>query len=68
MSLMRTCLNTLTRFHHSRDLLPALCAMVAAALKNRAVILSGLTTGLVGYAIGNYLGITVALIVKHFTM
>ena len=47
---------------------PPFVPMVAAALKNRAVILSGLTTGIVGYAIGNYLGITVALIVKHFTI
>jgi uncharacterized membrane protein len=30
---------------------------VAEAIKNRAVIVSGLTTSLVGYAVGNYLGI-----------
>ncbi len=47
---------------------PPFVPMVAAALKNRAVILSGLTTGIAGYAVGNYLGITIALIVKHFTV
>ncbi|MCG8563622.1 MAG: DUF819 family protein [Desulfobacterales bacterium] len=37
---------------------------VAAALKNKEIILSGLTTGIVGYAAGNYLGITFAYIFK----
>ncbi|MFA5817626.1 MAG: hypothetical protein WC865_18650, partial [Bacteroidales bacterium] len=29
---------------------------VAGALKNKEVIISGITVGLIGYAIGNYLG------------
>jgi uncharacterized membrane protein len=37
---------------------------VAAALKNKAIIISGLTTGIVGYAIGNYLGIFFAYLFK----
>lgn len=42
---------------------PPFVPVVAAALRNRAVILSGLTTGIIGYAIGNYLGITIAYMV-----
>jgi len=37
---------------------------VAAALKNKAIIISGLTTGIVGYAIGNYLGIFFAYLFR----
>lgn len=36
---------------------PPFVPVVAAALKNREVIISGLTTGIIGYVIGNYLGI-----------
>ncbi len=36
---------------------PAFIGPMAAALGNRQVIVSGLTTGLIGYAIGNYLGL-----------
>ncbi len=39
---------------------PPLVPPVAAALKNKEILLSGLTTGIVGYAIGNYLGISLA--------
>ncbi len=39
---------------------PAFVGPVAAALGNREVILSGIATGLVGYAIGNYLGLAMA--------
>jgi uncharacterized membrane protein len=43
---------------------PPFVPVVAAALGNRMVILSGLTTGIIGYAIGNYLGISIAYIVR----
>lgn len=43
---------------------PPFVPVVAAALKNKTVIISGLTTGIIGYVIGNYLGITIAHIVK----
>lgn len=43
---------------------PPFVPAVAAALKNKAVIISGLTTGIVGYAIGNYLGIFFAYLFK----
>ena len=35
---------------------PPLVPMIAAAMKNRDVIITGLGVGIVGYAIGNYLG------------
>ena len=45
---------------------PPFVPVVAAALNNREIILSGLTTGIVGYAAGNYLGITFAYVFKAF--
>ena len=46
---------------------PPFVPVVAAALKNKAIILSGLTTGIIGYAVGNYLGISMAYLVKSLT-
>ena len=39
---------------------PAFIGPVSVRLENRAVFVSGLMSGLVGYAVGNYLGLTVA--------
>lgn len=39
---------------------PAFIAPVAEAIDNRQVILAGLTAGLLGYAVGNYLGLALA--------
>jgi len=36
---------------------PPFVPVVAAALKNKDVILTGLTVGLIGYVVGNYLGV-----------
>ncbi len=41
---------------------PPFVPVVAGALNNRSIIISGLTVGIVGYAIGNYLGIFTALL------
>ena len=38
---------------------PAFIPSIAESIKNRNVIVSGLTSGLVGYAIGNYLGVLI---------
>lgn len=46
---------------------PPFVPVIAQALNNRQVILSGLTTGIIGYAVGNYLGITFAWIFKTMT-
>ena len=43
---------------------PPFVPVVAAALKNREVIVSGLTVGILGYAVGNYLGITIAYLLR----
>lgn len=43
---------------------PPFVPVVAGALKNREIVVSGLTVGIVGYAIGNYLGFLVAQILK----
>jgi uncharacterized membrane protein len=39
---------------------PPFVPVVAGALKNREIILTGLVVGIVGYAIGNYLGVFIA--------
>ncbi|MBK0327783.1 DUF819 family protein [Rhodobacteraceae bacterium F11138] len=41
---------------------PAFVPMVARNLRNPAMLMSGMTTGILGFAIGNYLGISVALL------
>jgi uncharacterized membrane protein len=43
---------------------PAFIGPVANAIKNRDVIVPGITMGLLGYAIGNYIGIGVAMLLK----
>jgi uncharacterized membrane protein len=45
---------------------PPFVPVVAKALNNKEIILSGLTTGIIGYAIGNYLGIVFAYVFKGF--
>lgn len=45
---------------------PPFVPMIAGAIKNREVIVSGITVGIIGYAIGNYLGVSVAEILKMF--
>lgn len=43
---------------------PPFVGMVAVPLKARKLILPGITTGIIGYAIGNYLGIALAELIK----
>jgi uncharacterized membrane protein len=43
---------------------PAYVPVVATAIKNKAVIISGITAGLLGYAFGNLLGIGFAYLFK----
>jgi uncharacterized membrane protein len=45
---------------------PPLVPMVASALKNKEVIVSGVITGIIGWVVGTYLGITVAYILRGF--
>jgi uncharacterized membrane protein len=39
---------------------PPFVPVVAASLKNRDVIMTGLAVGIAGYAVGNFLGVMVA--------
>ncbi len=43
---------------------PAFVGPVANALGNREIVVSGLTTGVVGYAVGNYLGLGLAGVLR----
>ncbi|MFA5535834.1 MAG: DUF819 family protein [Bacillota bacterium] len=43
---------------------PPFVPVVVSALKNRDILIGGLITGIIGYAIGNYLGIGVAMLFK----
>lgn len=41
---------------------PPFVGQIASVVKNKSLLLSGMTTGLVGYALGNYLGLMTAKI------
>lgn len=43
---------------------PVFVGQIASTIKNRTLIVSGMATGLVGYAIGNYLGLIVAEVLE----
>lgn len=43
---------------------PPLVPMVAASLKNKEIVLSGVMTGIIGWVVGTYLGITIAYILR----
>jgi len=43
---------------------PVFIGQVASVIRNRSLVFSGMATGLIGYAIGNYLGIAVAYFVR----
>ncbi|MDZ7603989.1 MAG: DUF819 family protein [Cyclobacteriaceae bacterium] len=51
-----TTIITITALTYSPPFVP----VVAGALKNKNIIISGLTVGILGYAIGNYLGLVIA--------
>jgi len=43
---------------------PPFVPVVAGALKNKDVIITGITVGIVGYVIGNYIGVGLGLLLK----
>ncbi len=57
-----TTIISITALTYSPPFVPA----VAGAIKNKEVIISGLTIGILGYAFGSYLGIFVAKILELF--
>jgi len=46
---------------------PPFVPVVAASLRNRDIILPGLITGIIGYAVGNYLGILIAYMLQYIS-
>lgn len=46
---------------------PPFVPMMAKALNNPTLLLSGMTTGIIGFAIGNYLGISLALLLQSMS-
>lgn len=57
-----TTIITITALTYSPPFVP----VVAGVLKNKDIIISGLTVGILGYAFGNYLGIIIAYLLKGF--
>jgi uncharacterized membrane protein len=55
-----TTIIAITALTYSPPFVPA----VAGALKNKEIIISGLTIGILGYAFGTYMGIFIATILK----
>jgi len=51
---------TTTAFIYSPPFVP----VVAAAMKNKDVIITGITTGIIGYVVGNYLGVMIGYFLK----
>lgn len=45
---------------------PPFVPMMAAAMKNRRVLIAGLSIGIVGYAVGNYLGFAITQLLQLF--
>ena len=45
---------------------PPFVPMMAAAMKNRRVLIAGLSMGIIGYAIGNYLGLAISHLLLLF--
>ncbi len=44
---------------------PAFVPMISRSLRNPAILMSGMATGILGFAIGNYLGISLALLLAQ---
>ena len=46
---------------------PPFVPMIAASMKNRDAVIPGLTVGIIGYAVGNYLGFLVAEFLQYIS-
>ena len=55
-----TTIITITALTYSPPFVP----VVAGALKNKDILISGLTVGILGYAFGNYIGVAIAFLLK----
>jgi uncharacterized membrane protein len=47
---------------------PPFVGMVAVSIGNRAVIAAGITAGILGYAVGNYLGVATGVVLRSLAM
>ena len=47
---------------------PPFVPVVAGALKNKDVIITGITVGIIGYVVGNYLGVALGYFLKGFNI
>jgi uncharacterized membrane protein len=45
---------------------PAFVGPIASVLKNKEIVITGITMGLIGYAIGNYWGLFIAYMLKNW--
>ncbi len=45
---------------------PVFIGQIASTIKNRDLVLPGIATGLVGIALGNYMGLAIAYLLKYF--
>lgn len=45
---------------------PVFVGQVASAIGNKRLVFSGMATGLIGYAVGNYLGVAIAYLLKYW--
>jgi uncharacterized membrane protein len=45
---------------------PPFVPIVAKSLKNKDVIITGITGGILGYALGNYIGVALGLFLQRF--
>ena len=45
---------------------PPFVPVVASSLRNREIILPGLIIGLIGYAVGNYIGVLMGYLIQSF--
>jgi uncharacterized membrane protein len=45
---------------------PPFVPVIAGALRNKEIIIPGMTVGIIGYTVGNYLGYLMALLLMSF--
>ncbi|MDD6751643.1 MAG: DUF819 family protein [Bacteroidales bacterium] len=65
-SLLRIDADTIVICSTSFICSPPFVPMMAAAMKNRRVLIAGLSMGIIGYAIGNYLGLAISRLLLLF--
>ena len=62
--LLRVDVDTFLITNAAAIMSPPFVPVVAGALKNREILLSGITVGIIGYAVGNYLGVSLGYLLR----